>query len=936
MEGGYGWVVVFATFLINAIVQGVVASCGILLNVLLDQFKEGKAITGWIPSLLGGLLLAVGPFSSYLISRSSCRSVTVLGGFIAVIGCLISSLATSVRFLIFSYGIVTGFGFGLLYLPQTIIVAEWFKETRSTATGIGLSGAGFGAFIIPPISQYILKEYGWSQYFVLSSVLVSGCCGLGLLLRPNPEINALMEKSAGIPQPAPLIASHFLRDPAFIIYCVSTGLFSGSYRIPFSFLPDYAVRQLSSSKDQAAYLLSYLGIASFLGRLLGGVVGDRQRHRRFLVFLILIVLSGVSVVAMGFADSYTTLAVCSLGYGAASGGRVALNSIILADIFGLPALTQTFGLVCLVQGISIFFGTPVAGWLADLFGDYRTSFILFGTGMMCCSSVLTMIPVARRSTISGYGERKVSWILRILPCLVIPFLLGGAPTVKSLQTPVLKPNIIFIFADDMGWNDVGFHGYNEIRTPNIDRLASEGVILNGYYTQYMCTPSRSALMTGKYPIRTGLQHYVLRIAEPRGLPLTEKIMPQYLDEAGYKSHMIGKWHLGYSQKQMTPTLRGFESFFGYYTGQNDYFNYTPTAGVGAQGEYLAFDLWDNLQPARNSIGRYATELFTEKAVGIINSHNYKDPLFLYLSHLAPHYANAYDPVQAPQKYIDRFPGIANEGRRKYAATVSALDDSVGQVMDALKVKGVAGNTVIVFSSDNGGAGAEQGIEFGPPSTFASNWPLRGAKSSQWEGGLRTTAALWSPLLELKGRVSTELYHISDWLPTFIRLAGGSPIDNLDGYDIWDSISKGLPSPRKEILHQIDPVWGEYALRWNQYKLISGSHANAAGYRIDKWYDPEGGFHANYVVPNAPGALACADKKTAEIVACDAVAMPCLFDIEMDPCEYWNIAAERTDIVDYMMDLIRAFNETALPSNNLPQDPRAAAGLNNGLVQPWLE
>jgi predicted MFS family arabinose efflux permease len=122
-----------------------------------------------------------------------------------------------------------------------------------------------------------------------------------------------------------LIATQFLKDPSFIVFCISTGLFSGSYRIPFSFLPDYAVRQLSSSKSEAAYLLSYLGIASFLGRLLGGFFGDRERHRRFLVFLLLIVVAGLSVAGMGLVESYTQLAICSLAYGAASGNKKAIT-----------------------------------------------------------------------------------------------------------------------------------------------------------------------------------------------------------------------------------------------------------------------------------------------------------------------------------------------------------------------------------------------------------------------------------------------------------------------------------------------------------------------------------------------------------------------------------------------------------------------------------
>ncbi|OQV17859.1 Arylsulfatase B [Hypsibius exemplaris] len=447
-----------------------------------------------------------------------------------------------------------------------------------------------------------------------------------------------------------------------------------------------------------------------------------------------------------------------------------------------------------------------------------------------------------------------------------------SPSAASPETAKKKPHIIFILADDLGWNDVSFHGSSQISTPNIDLMANEGVILNSYYTQYMCTPSRSALLTGKYPTRLGLQHWVLSTVEQRGLDVSVKLLPEYLQDAGYKTHLVGKWHLGMYRRVMTPLFRGFDSFFGCYSGQNDYYNYTPT--VLLPQIFHRFDLWDNLDPGWNYTGQYATELFNQKAVDRIMDHNPEDPLFLFLSHIAPHWANADDPIQVPQKYVDRFPHIVNEGRRKYAGAVAALDDSVGAVIAALKSKGMYENSIVVFSSDNGGAGLENTLG-GLPVTHANNFPLRGAKTSQWEGGLRVTACIASPLLEKPKRVSNELFHITDWFTTFLRLAGIGKPNEIDGYDIWDSISRDKPSPRTEILHQIDPVWKEYALRWNQYKLVIGSYTNASGYRIDQWYSEEDGFDPTFFDSTAKGAITCRRSRdgSANTVCIHGGAMP---------------------------------------------------------------
>ncbi|CAD1479720.1 unnamed protein product, partial [Heterotrigona itama] len=214
-----------------------------------------------------------------------------------------------------------------------------------------------------------------------------------------------------------------------------------------------------------------------------------------------------------------------------------------------------------------------------------------------------------------------------------------------------------------GWNDVSFHGSDQIPTPNIDALAYNGIILNNHYVPALCTPSRSSLMTGKNPIHLGMQHSVLFPAEPRGLPLSEKLLPEYLKEIGYRTHAVGKWHLGYFRKEYTPTYRGFESHFGYWNGLQDYYTHITQEPDPQYSEYKGFDMRRNLTVAWDTAGKYATDIFTNEAVRLINDHDTSRPMFLYLAHLAPHKGNEDQPFRAPIEEIAKFSYILDLKRR---------------------------------------------------------------------------------------------------------------------------------------------------------------------------------------------------------------------------------------------------------------------------------
>ncbi|KAK3762415.1 hypothetical protein RRG08_061665 [Elysia crispata] len=391
-----------------------------------------------------------------------------------------------------------------------------------------------------------------------------------------------------------------------------------------------------------------------------------------------------------------------------------------------------------------------------------------------------------------------------------------------------KPHIILIVADDLGYNDVSFHGSDQIPTPNIDFLGYNGVILNNYYVSPICTPTRSALMTGRHPIHTGMEHKVIMGSMPYGLPLSETILPQYLNQLGYQSHIVGKWHLGMFKWEYTPLYRGFKSHMGHYQGRHDYYTHTYETSLDEWG----LDLRRKKELLWNCTGQYSTTLFRDEAVRIIHEHNVSEPLFLYLPFQAVHSGNKNGVhLQAPKSYIDKFSYIENADRRTYAAMVSALDDAVGDVYDMLNSRGMLANSIIVFTTDNGGPAN------GFDNNAASNFPLRGLKDTLWEGGVRGVGLIHSPLIVRQGYVSNKMLHVCDWLPTLISAAGGKHllenVTSLDGVDAWEMLSHDGEAVRSEMLHNIDPWVGKAALRVGDYKLL----VRAIKLNYGQWYPP---------------------------------------------------------------------------------------------------
>lgn len=374
---------------------------------------------------------------------------------------------------------------------------------------------------------------------------------------------------------------------------------------------------------------------------------------------------------------------------------------------------------------------------------------------------------------------------------------------QAARAAAARPHIIYILVDDLGFADLGYRG-SDIATPNIDALARGGVKLREFYTQPLCTPTRAALMTGRYPLRYGLQMGVIPSGASYGLDTAEQTLPALLKSVGYRTSLVGKWHLGHADQKYWPRQRGFDSFYGALIGEIDHFEHS-SHGVK--------DWFRDNAPIHET--GYDTELFGAEAIRQINGHDARTPLFLYLAFTAPH-----TPLQAPKAWLDRYAHIADENRRAYAAMVSAMDDQVGKVLAALKASGMLANSLIVFHSDNGGTRDKMYVGEGAVGGDlpASNGALREGKGSVYEGGVRVDAIVsWAG--RLKPAEVTGPFHVVDMLPTLAAIAGAAPkpAGPLDGVNVWPAITGATPSPRTDLVLNVELTQG--SVRDGDWKLV---------------------------------------------------------------------------------------------------------------------
>ena len=452
--------------------------------------------------------------------------------------------------------------------------------------------------------------------------------------------------------------------------------------------------------------------------------------------------------------------------------------------------------------------------------------------------------------------------LALLCMVVLPLssLVGATP----LEPAAPKPNIVFILMDDLGYADCGFRGGKEIKTPNLDKLASRGAVLESLYVQPVCSPTRAALMTGRYATRTGV-YTVVRPHAKWGLPLSERTLASALKEAGYETAITGKWHLGEFDRAYLPTSRGFDHQYGHYFGALDYDSHIRDQSHD----------WYRDDKELKEEG-YTTHLLAREACRLIAEKDKSKPLFLYIPFNAVH-----GPLMVPDSYLKPYPELKGP-RQKLAGMLSAADEAVGQVVAALETAGLRENTLIVFSSDNGGP---------KPGT---NTPLRNFKGSIYEGGVRAAGFVNWPGHIPSGVTINQPMHTVDWYPTLVKLAGGSLEQKtlLDGEDVWPMLTAGKPSPHEAILCVQTPE--RAAVRMGNWKLImNGSE------RID-----------DALPESAPELQSGAQRKK------NAADKYELYNLAVDISESHDLSAKEPERLATMRATLKELLSGAVPPGNL--------------------
>jgi len=544
-------------------------------------------------------------------------------------------------------------------------------------------------------------------------------------------------------------------------------------------------------------------------------------------------------------------------------------------------------------------------------------------------------------------------------------LLFGAAVVSSYFASASPPHVLFILLDDWGWADAGWHMKPDqaqgVRTPNMDALVREGVELNRHYAYKMCSPTRTAIQSGRNPIHVSVTNTMESYRNPAdpvsgwsAMPVNMTGLGEIMARGGYATHYYGKWDAGMATPFHTPLGRGYNNSLAYFHHQNDYWTSFTCPKEQAAGDTTCpgypkghgpRDLWEDDHPAKGIVNPancsqesqsgcvYEDQFFADRVYAAILSHDISKPLFIFW---APH--AVHDPLEVPKEYLDRFsaygPPHGRSERQYYLAIVAWIDEAIGKAIELLRSRGMWDDTLVVVSSDNGGPMYEGGR------AGANNWPLKGGKETNWEGGIRVNAFVSGGALpsHARGTKSDGLSAVWDWYATFAKMAGVDPWDKraaaaglppVDSRDLWPMFLGTNTSGRTELAIGTDGFLIGLGSRFHahvgallqgRYKLLVQPLIPMAGWTGPVW-------------PNLTRV-----NLDYHVQVCGPLPeLGCLYDVVADPGEHTNLAKKMPDLWHSMHSRLKAIEATTFSPNRGRKDAAACAAvekLYGGFWGPW--
>ncbi|XP_054157000.1 monocarboxylate transporter 4-like [Oppia nitens] len=404
-DGGWGWVIVFGSFMVSVIGDGFSYTTGLFYAEFLREYGESETVTSLFDSIMTGTIYCIGPVASGLTTTYGCRKIAILGSILATGGMVASTILDSIYTHCLTLGLITGMGLGFLYLPQVMIVTYWFDKHLSLATGISVCGSGIGIAIFALLSEKLLNVFNsWKSAMLLLASIMFTCVGFSSLFR---KVDYMQEKSDLKSALKETFNFKIFKDGVFIYFAIANFLNGSVFYVPIIFLKDHVVKTHIGTDAEAVQLLVYFGLSNAFGRAFFGYVADFQSLNRIVMYGLSIISYGVAIALMAsFGTQYIYMIVWVVMFGLSEGAFITLSSVVLVDLFGMDRVTNVFGIINLIAGMASFIGPPLIAKTFDKVTGYTTGFYITSMLTIFSGLMLLMLPLIHKSLDNVWTKKQ--------------------------------------------------------------------------------------------------------------------------------------------------------------------------------------------------------------------------------------------------------------------------------------------------------------------------------------------------------------------------------------------------------------------------------------------------------------------------------------------------------------------------------------------------